>query len=306
LISGERPVLAVARVISPGQNTAVKLDNRKPSVTILGDVLTEAKIDQLRKALNLKSLRFSLASAKPATEDVIFRTADGTTAFVAELESATVGSELLRAVIPSFIIVAAAFGAFFVFLAGHGVRKAEVTSQSHRHLEKQALYDAVTGLPNRLFFTRRLLETQKMSAAPPAVLFLDLDRFKPVNDLLGHAAGDCVLWEVARRMQSCIEPQDLCARLGGDEFAIIVPRQDDVAVRRLCKRIIHSVSATILYASNQISVGVSIGVTRVAGPDEALEEVLRRADKALYAAKAAGRQTFRWYEEPHSDARVSA
>ncbi|NGH11939.1 GGDEF domain-containing protein, partial [Serratia marcescens] len=131
---------------------------------------------------------------------------------------------------------------------------------------------------------------------PLVMLSLDLDRFKPVNDLLGHAAGDRVLNEVSARLADCVRHGDLVARVGGDEFVLILTdagTQDEVET--LCKRLIESIERTIRIDEQEVFISASIGIA--IAPNDAREaaELLRYADIALYEAKAAGRNTWRFY-----------
>lgn len=140
--------------------------------------------------------------------------------------------------------------------------------------------------------------------AGAAVLFLDLDRFKPINDTFGHEVGDPVLSEIGDRLRNCLAEQGLCARLGGDEFVAIVMNTNDAALHELCNRIIQAVSVVMTCQNHPTSVGVSIGITRVIPGKDTVETVLRRADHALYDAKAAGRSSYRWFEEHPASAQL--
>lgn len=162
-----------------------------------------------------------------------------------------------------------------------------------------SLHDPLTGLANR----NRLFDclSEHLGAAqstPLAVLNLDMDRFKPVNDSLGHAVGDKVLKEVAHILQQNVRITDLVARLGGDEFVIVMPNPgsaNDLA--QLCERLIDCMQRPMHLDGNTLYLGVSIGVAWTQPGDRTADELLRQADIALYAAKAAGRSTWRMYEE---------
>ncbi|WP_268800122.1 bifunctional diguanylate cyclase/phosphodiesterase [Pseudomonas huanghezhanensis] len=188
-------------------------------------------------------------------------------------------------------------------IAGLGFRgtATDITEEVEARLRIEYLsqHDALTGLPNRTRLQEFL--DGKLKAAPTAeqplvMLSLDLDRFKPVNDLLGHAAGDRLLNEVSRRIAECIRSGDLVARIGGDEFAMIVT---DVGspdeVEALCRRLIESIELPMQIDEQEVFVSASIGIAMA--PNDACEaaELLRYADIALYEAKAAGRNTWRFY-----------
>ena len=162
-----------------------------------------------------------------------------------------------------------------------------------------ALHDALTGLPNRLLFRERLemaLKGTLRRTSRIAVLFLDLDNFKEVNDTLGHGTGDLLLQELAKRLDQCVRPTETVARLGGDEFSIIqVGVNQPVEAGALSRRLIESVKAPFQIEGQEIHIGVSIGVA-IPEPGDSPEKVLKNADIALYQSKQAGRGTVRFFE----------
>jgi len=176
-----------------------------------------------------------------------------------------------------------------VYLTAHALRRAEATA---RALEHQATHDALTALPNRALFQGRLEQALAGAARggdAVAVLFLDLDRFKVVNDSLGHAAGDDLLVAVAGRLAGCVRGGDTVARLGGDEFAVLlaglgVGRE----ATRTAERIIRALDAPFRLGGHDVVTATSIGIA-VGGTGHAAVDLLRDADVALYRAKARGR-----------------
>jgi diguanylate cyclase (GGDEF)-like protein len=128
---------------------------------------------------------------------------------------------------------------------------------------------------------------------------LDLDRFKNVNDTLGHAAGDQLLAAVARRLQDCVRETDLVARLGGDEFAIIqiLQSDEDHAVEALASRIVAAIAAPIVIDGCPVGIGVSVGISLLPRDGTDPQELLHKADLALYATKAAGKNDFRIFRQ---------
>ena len=169
-----------------------------------------------------------------------------------------------------------------------------------------ALHDALTGLPNRVLFADRLdrcLARRSRSGVRPAVLFIDLDRFKNVNDSLGHASGDRLLVEVARKLERCVRPCDTVARLGGDEFAVLLEDvvDDDSAVQ-VAERILVELSRSVRLDEHEVTTPASIGIAcgdlsyRDAG------ELLRDADVAMYRAKELGKGRYQLFDAQLRDA----
>jgi diguanylate cyclase (GGDEF)-like protein len=163
-----------------------------------------------------------------------------------------------------------------------------------------ATHDALTDLPNRVFLRDRL--SQLLSAGDAdspratALLLLDLDRFKEVNDTLGHAAGDNLLRKVAERLRTILDVDDLAARLGGDEFAILRSGTDRTDTATLARRIIESLAAPYYLEGKQANVGASIGISFAPTDGSDPEALLRCADLALYRAKAQGRGGFTFFD----------
>ncbi|MDO6693027.1 EAL domain-containing protein [Aliiglaciecola sp. 3_MG-2023] len=157
-----------------------------------------------------------------------------------------------------------------------------------------AHHDALTGLPNRVMFNSRLeLAVANKNRYPEhqfAVLFIDLDRFKQINDSLGHHTGDQFLIEVSKRISKCIRAHDLLARLGGDEFVILLDSFDDFSdVEEVASRIIQTLSIPFTFDNKEMFSGASIGIANIEKGYETADELLRDADAAMYQAKALGR-----------------
>jgi diguanylate cyclase (GGDEF)-like protein/PAS domain S-box-containing protein len=162
-----------------------------------------------------------------------------------------------------------------------------------------ANHDALTGLPNRVSFSNQLHNAFALSERnhiPLAVLLLDLDRFKNVNDTFGHHTGDLLLKEVALRIMSSIRETDFVARLGGDEFVVI---QSDVsqpdAAETLARKLVHQLGEPYFLDANEVLIGASIGIGLYPGDAKNSVELLKRADLALYRAKHGGRNNYRFY-----------
>ena len=160
-------------------------------------------------------------------------------------------------------------------------------------LHRQAHYDPLTALPNRLLFLDRLaqeLATATAGLGRGAVLYIDLDHFKRVNDTVGHAAGDQLLIIVAQRLRSCVKDGDTVARLGGDEFTVILRNvADPDAARAVGERIIESLQLPVNIGGKDHYVAASIGMTLFPDDGQTIEELMRNADTAMYRAKELGR-----------------
>jgi diguanylate cyclase (GGDEF)-like protein len=154
--------------------------------------------------------------------------------------------------------------------------------------EQQALTDGLTGLPNRALLARRTATELSDADAPVALLVLDLDRFKEVNDTLGHHVGDDLLKVVARRLLDAVRPTDTVARLGGDEFAVLLPGTDAAAAELVALRLLQELDTPILLDDLPVEVRGSIGLAAAPEDGDRLEDLLRHADVAMYLAKQAG------------------
>ena len=162
-----------------------------------------------------------------------------------------------------------------------------------------AHHDTLTALPNRMTFRTRLESVLKAvdETAPCAVLYVDLDRFKPVNDTLGHQIGDLVLQAAAERIQAQLRETDVVARLGGDEFAVLIGHYHGMqTVTALAERLIHDISRPITIKGLQVLIGASVGIAYAPLHGSDPDLLLRNADLALYRAKSAGRGCHRAYE----------
>jgi diguanylate cyclase (GGDEF)-like protein len=199
------------------------------------------------------------------------------------------------------------FDRFNTFIGFRGVG-ADVTeaTQDARRTAYLASYDSLTGLANRVVFQRALEEAcADALQSRSAVLYLDLDGFKQVNDTLGHATGDALLFAVAQRIRNCVREGDLAARLGGDEFAILMQGATEQAAALLAQRVLDGVSHPIFLEGHKVEVSVSVGIA-LSMPGLPSAALLDNADRALYQAKTGGRGIYRLFSrspahEQHGD-----
>ena len=171
--------------------------------------------------------------------------------------------------------------------------------QAEEQLQKLAYYDPLTGLANRALFRREMdsaLARSARGSGGGALLLLDLDRFKEVNDSLGHPAGDELLVKVAHLLAREIDKGHFLARLGGDEFAILALDSDHVAVARLAARIVTAVSGSIVLELGEAAIGTSVGIAMIPHDGASSSDLLRSADLALYRAKEDGRGCYAFFK----------
>ena len=185
----------------------------------------------------------------------------------------------------------------------------EALRVANEQLRLLALYDQLTGLPNRNSLNDRLadsLNRASRSLDPGAVLFIDLDGFKQVNDEFGHAAGDEVLREVARRLLLAVRTTDVVARFGGDEFVVLLDTEvRDDTPDRVCQRIFAQLQAPCVFAQGQAQIGASIGIARHPPLPNQPDDLLNRADAAMFEAKRAGKGCVRVAGSPNPTAAPS-
>jgi diguanylate cyclase (GGDEF)-like protein/PAS domain S-box-containing protein len=170
----------------------------------------------------------------------------------------------------------------------------------HEQLTRQAYHDALTGLPNRALFQNRLEVALARAARRErtiAVLFVDLDRFKVINDSLGHETGDDLLVAVAGRLREAVRDEDTVARLSGDEFTVLLEEvEDEVEAANVAQRIIDDIRQAIDLEGHQVFVGASVGIALSQNGEDRAEDLLRDADLAMYRAKEQGRSRYEIFE----------
>lgn len=189
----------------------------------------------------------------------------------------------------------------------------DITQQkmNQLELEKLAHYDPLTALPNRVLFHDRLkheIKQAKRKQGKSVLLFIDLDRFKQVNDTLGHTVGDELLIQVAKRLRSCIRESDTVARLGGDEFTAILSAINKIEdACRIAENMIRELKSPFMIETNVVSIGGSIGLAVYPDHGEDIESLINNADTAMYQAKEKGRGQCVMLSEPyHSEKPVNA
>jgi diguanylate cyclase (GGDEF)-like protein len=175
--------------------------------------------------------------------------------------------------------------------------------ESQQQMERVAFYDCLTGLPNRRLLEERFAfcaAATRRSRHRFGLLLIDLDRFKEINDNLGHDAGDALLVEAGCRLKTTVRDCDVVARMGGDEFVILLPETGDrTSIESVCTRILSALAEPMPFKDCVMRASASIGVAVFPDHGETWQMIYKSADLALYDAKRSGRAAWRWYaEEP--------
>lgn len=174
--------------------------------------------------------------------------------------------------------------------------------QAELQLKQLAQFDFLTGLPNRMVFAdrlRRSIHRAQRENRQVGLMFIDLDRFKIINDTLGHAAGDTLLKTLATRLDRCVRENDTIARLGGDEFAVIlenISHHEDAAIS--AARLLQAALEPVIHGENKMLTSASIGIALYPSDADSTDALLRNADMAMYQAKEAGGNAYRFFSEP--------
>ncbi|MFO1330133.1 MAG: EAL domain-containing protein [Rubrivivax sp.] len=267
---------------------------------VVSDITFRDRFDAAEGTISNRNLIFSYIPVRATPE--------GAPEAVAEVYSDV--TELLarqrRAEWQVVALVVALLSALYVFLylmmrkADHIIQRQDADRAAQEAaIRHQAHHDALTGLPNRACFAQRLDESLQQALRhqrTAALLFIDLDRFKTVNDSLGHNAGDQLLQTVAERIRAALRHGDLLFRMGGDEFTVILPElsaPEDAAL--LARRIVAAVSVPAQLVGLEVTVGATIGIAVYPGDGDSADVLVKNADAAMYAAKASGRGTHAFY-----------
>jgi diguanylate cyclase (GGDEF)-like protein len=188
------------------------------------------------------------------------------------------------------------------------LRDVSVRKSLEEELRRQAFHDALTGLPNRALFLDRLQHALARADGHDrsiAILFLDLDNFKVVNDSLGHETGDRLLVQIAERLRSCLRTEDTAARFGGDEFTVLVEETgDEHDAIQIAKRLSDTLRAPVLLGGHEVYPSFSIGIATSAPDQDSADGLLRKADLAMYRAKTNGKGRYVVFDQSMNDAAV--
>ena len=298
------PMLAAASVITTGGDPTIAQAAGPASVLVFVDALTPVRLGAIGQEGFVGGLRTAEITVDAAADPPLsIPTADGSGTLAFRWDQERPGRALLAGLLPWLGVAGAAFALLTALILRRAVAAAKVIeistqalTEAHRLTEYAALHDPVTLLPNRLMLRRYLGQCfpDDGAAKPVTLLFMDLDRFKPINDDFGHEVGDKVLKEVAARLLQFAEEPSLVARVGGDEFILGVPAVTTKGeVEALCANLIESVNAPVPIAGTHLSVGISIGIALAPANGDTAEQLVRHADIAMYHAKTDGGNTYR-------------
>lgn len=180
------------------------------------------------------------------------------------------------------------------------IRNALERKSNEEHLSYLTLHDQLTGLPNRELFLRRaneMISNARARSLKPAIVILDLDKFRTTNDILGHSVGDLLLVQVAKRLLDCLENKDGLARLGGDEFAVLVDQDSGQEVSKITSAMLSALQKDFCIGGHSITTAGSAGISVFPDNGTDAEQLLANADAAMYRAKEAGRNCYQFFDE---------
>jgi diguanylate cyclase (GGDEF)-like protein len=305
-------------MLSPGQGDLAIVRGRpaivsvKPIVTDSGRLKQTAGTEALHVAVvyldddffarigrqyGLADAHYAIApGADSSARSVALRDRHGATIGYLVWKPFAPGRQVTAALGPALLLALLLTTAVIYWLASRLARRTHDLEESRQHAHHRAMHDDLTGLGNRATFEQRLdaaLSRSRRHKSPLALLYIDLDRFKQVNDTLGHPAGDALIRQVARRLVAEVRGYDLVARLGGDEFAILIGEPADrQAVESICARVVAELERPFELSGSQAFIGASIGVALAPADGLDRTELTRKADIALYKAKTDGRSRF--------------
>ncbi len=305
-VSGRPAVLSIKPIVSDSGDLDQPIPTIRVHVAIQyleGDV-----IDKVGQAHVLQNLKWVPAAAlNPEAASISLRSDAGNVDIEFQWTPYRPGQRLLSSLSPVLILVASALMVGTLAISSASYRRKLDRIRNNEHIRYLASHDILTRLPNRSAYEQAADEmvdqlTSRQQAGPLAFLYMDLDRFKQVNDILGHQVGDAVLVEFARRATEIFPHNAPVYRVGGDEFAVLIPNRTKREIETLCGQIIDSVAEPMDIDGRRVFVGVSIGVSMAPQHGTDRQELHRKADVALYHAKMAGRRRFSIFGNQMDDA----
>jgi diguanylate cyclase (GGDEF)-like protein len=305
-VGGRPAVFSLKPILSDSGRLAQPLATIRLHVAV--QYLDGAIIDRVGKAHVLDGLTYVPAGERrPGTASVALTSDAGDVAVEFQWKPFEPGRQLLASLSPVLVLMGSALLAGTLVISTASYRRKLDRTRNDEHIRYLASHDPLTGLHNRSAYERAADEmieqfSNHQQSDPIAFLFMDLDRFKQVNDILGHQVGDAVLVEFARRMTEILPANAPVYRVGGDEFAALIPNRTRREIEALCGRIIESFAEPMEIDGQRAFVGVSIGVSMAPYDGTDRQELNRKADVALYHAKTAGRRRFSIFGTQMDDA----
>jgi diguanylate cyclase (GGDEF)-like protein len=288
-----RPATIAAVAVAERWEALADVQAKAPIVLSV-KFIDENFLADIASRLQLRNLR-RVDDAAAAGGDDVFELADMRGRSIAKFAwtSRRPGAEIVSSVLSFIAITIASFALLAVVVFRHIRRTAATIAAGETRLRHLALHDALCGLPNRIYFGERLeatIDNVRKGRPAAAVLYIDLDHFKDVNDTLGHPIGDELIRNVTRRLTGALRGDDLVARIGGDEFAVITYAGcDHATLQAIADRLIVTICTPYSIGNQTISIGASIGIAVLDELTGSAADVMRHADLALYRAKNEGR-----------------
>jgi len=295
------PALVSAMAIVP-ESDNLTLPDGPPSVLVSVILIEEKFLAEIGETLLLKDFTYAIGSDSSAASVPVSVRGEPPLGYF-EWTSAAPGKKIRNTIGPIAAALIVGFVVIGIFLAHKLARKSRALEESEARNRNLAMRDVMTGLANRSHFGAVLDEAiARCHETPCAVMAIDLDRFKAVNDTYGHEAGDMVIRQVSRRLNSVLADHGLVARAGGDEFlALITDSVEDNRLRWLCDALIEEASKPIPVSGGLAEIGVSIGWAVAPDNGDTSSHLLSLADQALYHAKESGRNTGMSVEDIYRD-----
>ncbi len=289
IMVGGKPAVASAITILPNQDMALMPETPKLLVSVR--YIDDAFFGEIGRTLLLPEL--ALAHKKTSTAGAVsepFQTDDYKLSGYLQWQTKQPGRPILQLILPLTALGLLAAAAHFAAMFRRLQAASKDLADREANAQFTARHDDLSGLPNRLFFSERLSAALAPSEFKTAIFaYIDVDRFKDVNDTLGHRAGDALIQSVGARLRASLAPDDLLARFGGDEFAVLRAANDVGEAERLIQRIESAFDDLYEIESQLIRITASVGIAHATPGGISPEELMRRADIALYRAKSQGR-----------------
>ncbi|MDB5439326.1 MAG: CHASE4-family protein, partial [Caulobacteraceae bacterium] len=305
-IVGGQPYVLTATLVQPDFGRS--MPPPRSAIVLTAQAIDAAFLKDFANRYMMDGLHLAPANAPAATSfkvaSVPLRASDGGAVAIMRWTPQSPGAQLRNHVAPAILGLGVCMLALVIVLNRKARKAAHGLVASEARAKHMAVHDALTGLPNRTLFNDRLglaLDTSRRTGSHVAVLIVDLDRFKEVNDTFGHHCGDELIREAAKRLASTVRANETLARLGGDEFAVVQPEATAATAAALAERIRLVVSGPVDISAGRVHLACSSGVAVTHGGNIEPGEVLRQADLALYRAKERRRGGYCFFE-PEMDA----